>query len=238
MYRFLFFCCFLPFCAALAAQDTTVVRLDSVPPVSQKALKTRAGIPSDSSRVVQTDTTLARIQAATTLPDSSAQPQVLITPSANARPRALRFFTDGYPSPRKALLLSAVVPGAGQAYNKQYWKLPLVYGGLAAFGYLFYDNRRVYNRLKTEYIARVDEDPATTGEPGLAGLSDANVRFFRDKYRSQSEQLGLGFVVTYLLTGAEAYVGAHLKTFDVSDDLSMRIGPAQGLGVGVFVGWR
>ncbi len=229
---------FFLLCATLTAQDSTLVRRDSVPPVSQKAQKTRADLATGSIGVTQTDSTLTRIAAATTLPDTGVRSQVLISPSANTRPRALRFLKGGYPSPTKALLLSVALPGAGQAYNRQYWKIPLVYGGLATFGYLYYDNRKVFNRLKAEYIARVDDDPATVGEPVLQGLSTANVRYFRDKYRLQSEQLGLGFVVTYLLAGAEAYVAAHLKTFDVSDDLSLRFGPTQGLGVGVYVGLR
>jgi hypothetical protein len=224
--------------ACLTAQDTTGVVLDSIPPASLKAQKTRTGLPLDSSSA-QIDTTLARIAAANatqTLPSRSDTSDLeIVPPSANPRRTPLRFFTKGYPSPQKALLFSAILPGAGQAYNKQYWKMPIAYGAIGAFGYFFYENRKLYNRLKTEYIARVDQDPNTVGEVTLAGLSDSNVRFFRDKFRGRSEQMGLGMVVAYLLTGAEAYVGAHLKSFDVSDDLSMRIGPAHGLGVGVFV---
>jgi Family of unknown function (DUF5683) len=145
------------------------------------------------------------------------------------------FFSKDYPSPQKALLCSAILPGAGQAYNKQYWKIPLVYGAFIGGGFYYNDRRKLYNKLKTEYIARVDNLPTTVPDPNLTRLSDPSVRSFRDKFRSESETAGLLIVVTYLLTAAEAYVGAHLKSFDVSDDLSLHLVPStQGtVGAGV-----
>jgi hypothetical protein len=145
------------------------------------------------------------------------------------------FFSKDYPSPRRALICSAILPGAGQAYNKQYWKIPLVYGAFVGTGLYFRDRRNLYNRLKSEYIARVDGSDTTVPDPELSGISDPSLTRFRDQFRAESETAGLLVVVTYMLTAAEAYVGAHLKSFDVSEDLSLHIGPStQGtVGVGV-----
>jgi Family of unknown function (DUF5683) len=174
--------------------------------------------------------------------DTSVSPRVDTQGAVVGRQfHPFRFLKKNYPAPRTALLLSAVVPGAGQVYNKRYWKVPLVYGAFVG-GYLYYDhNRSLYKRLRTEYIYRADKDPATVPEPALTNLNDQSVLRYRDLFRGKSEQAGLIIVVTYLLTAAEAYTDAHLKSFDVSDDLSLRLGPSAqsgGLGFGVMVVYR
>jgi len=64
-------------------------------------------------------------------------------------------------SPKKASVYSAVLPGLGQAYNKKYWKIPLVYGGFAAFGYFIRWNNRNYNTSRQAYMDLTDKDPNT-----------------------------------------------------------------------------
>ncbi len=123
------------------------------------------------------------------------------------------------PSPKKALLLSAVLPGAGQIYNKKYWKLPIVYGAIGGFGYLVYQNTTIYRRLKSDYIDVLAGKTATY----YPNLSATSLKVNRDKYRYQMEQSYLGLILTYLLTGVDAYVDAHLKSFDIKDDLSIRL---------------
>jgi Family of unknown function (DUF5683) len=145
------------------------------------------------------------------------------------------YWRKNYPDPSKALLFSAVLPGAGQIYNKQYWKVPLVYGVFVG-AILYYDDQRgSFRRLRKEYIARADGKPDTVPESALVNVSSDKIQNLRNYYRSQSETAGLLIVGTYLLTAAEAYVGAHLKTFDVSDDLSLRIRPSTQSGVGLGI---
>ncbi len=83
---------------------------------------------------------------------------------------------------RKATVLSAIFPGAGQIYNKSYWKLPIVWGGMAAFGYIIDYNNRGYQRFKNAYNALTDGDPNTVDE--FQGRYDASfLQNTRDSYR-------------------------------------------------------
>jgi hypothetical protein len=135
-----------------------------------------------------------------------------------------QFFRDDYPNPRKAAFLGLAIPGAGQIYNKKWWKLPFVYGAYAGV-YLVYDfNRKEYLRIKDIYLKKLDKDP-NNDDPLYARVEAASLRRVRDAYQSRSESALLGLIGVHLLQSAEAFVNAHLMTFDVSDDLSMRIAP-------------
>lgn len=138
--------------------------------------------------------------------------------------RIHRFFKADYPNPRKAAFLGLAIPGAGQIYNKKWWKLPFVYGAYVGV-YLVYDfNRKEYLRIKDIYLKKLDDDP-TNDDPLYSRVEAASLRRVRDAYQSRSESALLGLVGVHLLQSAEAFVNAHLKTFDVSDDLSMRVSP-------------
>lgn len=129
-------------------------------------------------------------------------------------------------NPNKAALLSAIVPGAGQIYNKSYWKLPLIYGGLTAFVVIANYNHNEYIRYKRAYNNATDENDATQVEIGLIRLSENALKANRNatkKYRDLNIILGALF---YGLQIADAYVDAHLKGFEVTDDISMHIEPA------------
>lgn len=152
-----------------------------------------------------------------------------------------RFFTDDYPRPGRAALLSAVLPGAGQVYNKKWWKVPIVYGALGTALYFEIDNIKQYRELRDNYRWLVDEDPGTnpTEEPYVF-LDATTMRDYRDQWRRYVEfsTIVLGF--TYLLQVTDAFVDAHLNSFDVSDDLSLRFQPkfdaTAGLGTTFGVG--
>ena len=126
-------------------------------------------------------------------------------------------------NPNKALLLSAVVPGLGQIYNRQYIKLPIVYGGLGLFGYFINFNTTNYKKYKTAYRERLDCncDPFSN-----TNLSANDIKIIRDRYRKQLEQSYIGLSLFYVGQVVDAYVSAHLKDFDVSDDISMQIKPS------------
>lgn len=69
-------------------------------------------------------------------------------------------------SPKKATIMSAILPGAGQIYNKKWWKVPILYGGFAVAGYFLYDNLEHINLYKDAYIAATDGDPSTDNTTG------------------------------------------------------------------------
>ena len=128
-------------------------------------------------------------------------------------------------SPKTAALL-ALLPGAGQIYNGKYWKLPIVYGGIGGLGYWGISSYSEYRKYKRAYNEQGDDNPNTTyTHPSNPNASLRELQLQKNFYRSQYEY-GLIFgVLFYGLTIADAYVDAHLRTFDVSDNLSLKLSP-------------
>ena len=128
-------------------------------------------------------------------------------------------------SPKTASCL-ALIPGAGQIYNKKYWKLPIVYGGLGATGYLIYHYQGETAKYKKEYITRLNKDSVNfSTDPDIASLSDASIQHNRDTYRRNMEICIGVCAIVYALSILDACVDAHLFYYDVSDNLSMAIRP-------------
>ena len=133
-------------------------------------------------------------------------------------------------SPRKAAIRSAIIPGWGQAYNKKYWKIPIVYAALGTAGYVFFDNLNYYKDLRFAY--KVANDPARNGLdnvlPELRPFIESNPTFLqyqRDEFRRYIDYSVIAFVLLWGLNVVDATVDAHLKSFDISPDLSFRITP-------------
>lgn len=112
-------------------------------------------------------------------------------------------------------MLSAVLPGAGQVYNKKIWKVSIIYLGFGATGYFFIQNRNIYNGLRAEYLAGVND-----GKP-----DDIQLISSIDDYRKNRDIFAMAFVGVYALQIIDAAVDAHLFNFDVSDDLSLHWQP-------------
>ncbi|TKK68874.1 hypothetical protein FC093_09255 [Ilyomonas limi] len=141
--------------------------------------------------------------------------------------------------PRKATLRSAIIPGWGQAYNREYWKIPIVYGALAVPVSLYIYNNNYYKKTKFAYQAvyaatmqtPVDKslllkiDPKVldqlTGQP----LNLATYQSYRNSFKRDKDYSLLWIFIVWGLNVADATVFGHLKDFDVSDDLSMQIQP-------------
>lgn len=155
----------------------------------------------------------------------------VVTDSTNQKQKfnLFRWVKSDYPSPKKALILSAV-PGMGQFYNKKYWKIPIVYAAIGGLVYVVDLNNRQYNRLQTAYLATVDDDPITVSEFENTPLDNAQtLRNLRDSYDKNRQLSWFGLVAVYILGGVDAFVDGHLLDFDVSDDLSMKIKPDIGI---------
>jgi len=125
--------------------------------------------------------------------------------------------------PKKASWL-ALIPGAGQIYNKKYWKLPTVYGGLGASGFLvyYYANRAI--PLTKEYVARINGEIENLN-PDWADISNETILNDRNYNRRNMEISIAAFAIVYALSVLDACVDAHLYYYDVSDDLSIGVKP-------------
>ena len=131
---------------------------------------------------------------------------------------------EGKLIPAKASFYSAFLPGLGQAYNGDYWKVPVVYAGFAFLGYWYDLNQMQYKRYRDAYNAATDNNPSTVGE--FEGrLSADGVKRYRDKFRRDRDYAVLYMSLFYVLNIIEANVSAHLSDFDVSDDLSFNLRP-------------
>jgi hypothetical protein len=123
--------------------------------------------------------------------------------------------------PRKAALYAAVLPGLGQVYNKKYWKLPLVYGGLIGFGYGINFYQTGYKKYKSELF-----DILESGEPfSESDFSEDQLRTIVDRYQRERDFFIILMAGMYLLQIVDAHVDAHLKEFDLNPDLHVRLQP-------------
>lgn len=127
-------------------------------------------------------------------------------------------------SPKKAAIFSAILPGAGQVYNKKYWKVPLVYGVGLGMAYIISTNYRDYEKYRESYITRIDTN--STGTDYFPFISNSGLQSEIERTQKNYELAVVGIALVYVLQIVDATVDAHLKTFDVSDDLSLAIRPA------------
>lgn len=132
--------------------------------------------------------------------------------------------------PRIATRRSALIPGWGQAYNREYWKIPIVYGILAIPVTLYFYNNSYYKKTKFAFEARFKEaggDPSDVPfiDPQLKNLSITSLQTYRNAFRRDRDYSVLWFLLAWGLQVADATVFAHLNQFDVSSDLSMKITP-------------
>lgn len=133
--------------------------------------------------------------------------------------------------PRTAAIRSAILPGWGQVYNKKYWKVPIVYGALGTTAAVFFFNISQYNKVQFAYRSLILKDTAMQKlvgadlQPFIAANATNDLRNYRNEYRKDIDYSVLIFLVFWGLNVVDATVDAHLKGFDVSDDLSLKIKP-------------
>lgn len=150
---------------------------------------------------------------------------------------------------RKAIILSAVVPGAGQVYNhmampkgkkKAFWKVPLIYAGLGTAGYFLISNQQQQLSLKREYTYR--QDYGVPNDPNWIAYDDYGVLTLYNQYLNWRDMSILAVGAVYLLQLADAGIEAHFVNFDVSEDLSISLKPrllnASAPGIGVSFNFR
>ena len=143
--------------------------------------------------------------------------------------------TRWIPDPKKAMWLAIVFPGGGQIYNRKYWKLPIVYGGLLGCVYALNWNNTMYRDYSQAYIDIMDEDPNTKSYENFIPPSyNVNQNLERiqslfkrkkDYYRRYRDLSIFCMIGVYALSIVDAYVDAELSSFDISHDLSMKVHP-------------
>ncbi len=126
---------------------------------------------------------------------------------------------------RTATLRSAMIPGWGQIYNKKYWKLPLVYGGLGITASVFQYNVKNYNLLRQAFSYRTDTISSNDAliDPRFKNLSTNAIQSYRTSFRQNVDYTVLFFIAFWGLNVIDATVDANLKAFDVNDNLSLQI---------------
>lgn len=158
---------------------------------------------------------------------------LLAQPIAKAQQQVQKAFV---PKPTKALWLSLVLPGAGQIYNRKYWKLPIIYGGFLGCAYALTWNQMMYRDYSQAYLDIMDDDPNTKSyldmlppRYDITGREEQFKKIFKRKkdfYRRYRDLSAFCFIGVYLLSVVDAYVDAQLSEFDISPDLSMKVEPA------------
>jgi hypothetical protein len=135
-------------------------------------------------------------------------------------------------SPKKAAIRSAIFPGLGQIYNKKYWKLPIVYGAMGASGAIFFYNLKNYKDTRFAYRVKynmqynhTDSALYTLIRQNLKPLDIESLKYYRNSFRRDIDYSALFFLILWGLNVVDATVDAHLKSFDVSPDLSLRFKP-------------
>ena len=136
-----------------------------------------------------------------------------------------------YHNPKIATRRSALIPGWGQAYNRQYWKIPIAYGIIAIPVAMYIYNNDYYKKMKFAYDARYkelflnDNSDVPKIDPELVNLPINSLLNYRNVYRRDRDYSVLFFLIAWGFQVADATVFAHLKQFDVSNNLSMQVRP-------------
>ncbi len=150
--------------------------------------------------------------------------------------RPKRNWATWRPSAKRAMWLAIVLPGAGQIYNRKYWKLPFVYGGFVGCAYAMRWNNQMFRDYSQAYMDIMDDDPNTQSYNQFlhlgAKIDSSNLeryqRLFKnrkDKFRRWRDLSFFCLVGVYAISIIDAYVDASLSEFDISKDLSLRVEP-------------
>lgn len=133
-------------------------------------------------------------------------------------------------SAKKAAIMSAILPGAGQVYNGKWWKAPIIYAGFGGIGYLAYDNYSNYKTFLTAYKIKTGnlEEGVSPSEYEIQ-LSESyqasQLQSYKESYRRDFELYCIIVAAWYGLNIVDAIVDGHLYSYDIGDDLSLTVDP-------------
>ena len=198
--------------STLAVVDSTLAAIDStLATINVQAM-------TDSAKVLAEDTTSVVIN------------------KKRAKEKVKRDWNTWKPDPQRALWLALVIPGAGQIYNRKYWKLPIIYGGFMGCIYALSWNNMMYKDYSQAYLDIMDNDPNTASynkflHLGRTITKDNEARYKqlfksrKDKYRRWRDMSFFVMLGVYAISVIDAYVDAELSVFDISKDLSLKVEP-------------
>ncbi|MGL4520737.1 MAG: DUF5683 domain-containing protein [Phocaeicola sp.] len=230
----------------------TLCSLAGTPLYAQKAKERRLGILAPDSIRKEMKLEGDSLQQLITLEDSTlledqleweeleapinAAELVAKSDSINGKQKAKKERITFVPDSRKSVWYGLIFPGAGQIYNRKYWKLPIIYGGFMGCVYALDWNGKMYSDYSQAYLDIMDDDPNSKSyldflPPGydITGQEERFKTIFKnrkDLYRRQRDLSIIAFIGVYLLSVIDAYVDAELSDFDISKDLGLKIEPA------------
>jgi hypothetical protein len=143
------------------------------------------------------------------------------------------------PDPKKSGLYSAIIPGLGQMYNHQWWKVPVVYAGLATAGYFIVYYSQNYQDFRKAYIGRINNPYPT--DPYVKIYTVDQLQQLQADYNKYLDMTILYTVMGFSAQVIDAIVSAHLKNFDISRDITLRVRPVVlpgGIGAGLVMNFR
>ena len=210
---------------------------------AQNALQRRLGIPRDSLKTqlplpkdsIPADSLERRNQQELKLLEAPVDTTVLAMKTDSMQKEMPQPKKRFIPDSNRSVWLAMVFPGAGQIYNRKYWKLPIVYGGFVGCAYALSWNNKMYKDYSQAYLDIMDDDPNTKSyedflpmNASIAGQEERFKEIFKkrkDAYRRQRDLSIFAFVGVYLLSIIDAYVDAELSDFDISKELSLKVEP-------------
>lgn len=185
---------------------------------------------NDTIPPVDPNKNIPRINEDISVVESDTLFNVAQSDKINKTPLLKRMFSKNYPDPGKAALFSLVLPGSGQIYNKKYWKLPFVYGAIGGLTYVAVNTELTYRRYRDNYKCElnptIEDCMGFIPEPRYANLTTDALKTRRNTFDKWRQQAYVGVVIVWVLGAVDAFVDAHLATFDVDEDLSLIIDPA------------
>ena len=147
-----------------------------------------------------------------------------------------RDWSTWHPEAKRAMWMALVLPGAGQIYNRKYWKLPIIYGGFVGCAYAITWNNQMYHDYSQAYLDIMDDDPNTQSYNQFlhlgATIDESNIERYKEIFRKRKDKfrrwrdMGVFVMIgVYAFSVIDAYVDASLSEFDISDDLTLRVEP-------------
>lgn len=147
-----------------------------------------------------------------------------------------RDWSTWHPEAKRAMWMALVLPGAGQIYNRKYWKLPIIYGGFVGCAYAITWNNQMYHDYSQAYLDIIDDDPNTQSYNQFlhlgATIDASNIDRYKEIFRKRKDKfrrwrdMGVFVMIgVYAFSVIDAYVDASLSEFDISDDLTLRVEP-------------
>ena len=191
--------------------------------------KTDVNVPA----IASADSVKMPVDTVLTAQDSSN----LATLNQSLKPvKKKRDWSTWHPEAKRAMWMALVLPGAGQIYNRKYWKLPIIYGGFVGCAYAITWNNQMYHDYSQAYLDIMDDDPNTQSYNQFlhlgATIDASNIDRYKEIFRKRKDKfrrwrdMGVFVMIgVYAFSVIDAYVDASLSEFDISDDLTLRVEP-------------